>query len=217
MMMRKNLVGVVFAGVFALALVGCESKEPARPASAAAGAAPSSAGPDPSGRSAGDAGASGSKSIHAFTMKLLDGTPVSLSKWSGKVLLVVNTASECGYTPQYEGLEALHERYESKGFAVLGFPSNDFGGQEPGSSEEIATFCKSKYGVTFPMFEKVSTTGPDRSELYATLAKDLGEPKWNFHKYLVDKHGTPVDAYPSSVRPDSAELAKAIEAQLAAP
>jgi glutathione peroxidase len=156
-------------------------------------------------------------SIHSLTMKQLDGTPVSLSKWSGKVLLVVNTASECGYTPQYEGLEALEERYAAKGFEVLGFPSNDFGGQEPGSSEQIATFCRTQYGVSFPMFEKVSTKGPNRSELYAILGKDLGEPKWNFHKYLIDKHGMPVRAFPSAVEPRSEELTKAIEQLLAAP
>jgi glutathione peroxidase len=141
---------------------------------------------------------------------------VSLGTWSGKVLLVVNTASECGYTPQYEGLEKLHEAYEKKGFAVLGFPSNDFGGQEPGSSQEIATFCKSKYGVTFPMFEKVATKGAGRADLYARLG-ELGEPKWNFHKYLVDKHGVPLKAFPSSVKPDAAELTRAIDELLAAP
>ena len=192
--------------VIAAVLAACEAKEPARVLPVAATA------------SAGEAPVMTDKrSIHELTVKRLDGTPVSLSAWSGKVLLVVNTASECGYTPQYEGLEALHEKYESRGFAVLGFPSNDFGGQEPGSSQEIATFCKSKYGVKFPMFEKVVTSGEHPSSLYTTLAAGLGAPKWNFHKYLVDKHGTPVRAYPSAVKPDAAELTKAIEEQLAAP
>jgi glutathione peroxidase len=148
-------------------------------------------------------------------MKRLDGTTVALASWAGRVVLVVNTASQCGYTPQYEGLQELHAKYEARGFAVLGFPSNDFGGQEPGSSQEIATFCKTRFGVTFPMFEKVSTKGAQRSELYALLGDALGEPKWNFHKYLVDKKGMPVKAWPSAVTPGSAEIAQAIEAALA--
>ncbi len=156
------------------------------------------------------------QSIHSLRMKRIDGTDELLKAYEGKVLLVVNTASECGYTPQYEGLEKLHEKYAAKGFAVLGFPANDFGGQEPGSSQEIAAFCTSKFGVRFPMFEKVTTVGAQRSELYAMLASKLGEPKWNFHKYLVDKHGVPVRAWPSATKPDSAELATAIEEQLAA-
>lgn len=154
-------------------------------------------------------------SVHSLTLKQLDGSPVSLGTWSGKVVLIVNTASECGYTPQYDGLEKLHAKYAARGFAVLGFPSNDFGGQEPGSSSEIATFCKTKYGVTFPMFEKVATKGPNRSELYALLSNDLGEPKWNFHKYLVDAEGKPVKAFPSAVKPDAPELVEAIEELLA--
>lgn len=157
------------------------------------------------------------RSIHTLTMKRLDGKEESLGSYAGKVLLVVNTASQCGYTPQYEGLEKLHEKYAPKGFAVLGFPANDFGAQEPGSSQEIATFCSSKFGVTFPMFEKVVTVGAGRSELYGILASGLGEPKWNFHKYLVDKKGMPVRAWPSATKPDSAELAAAIEEALARP
>ena len=155
--------------------------------------------------------------IHSLTVHRLDGTPVSLSAWAGKVVLIVNTASECGYTPQYEGLEALHAKYEARGFAVLGFPSNDFGGQEPGTAEQIATFCKTKYGVTFPMFEKVPVKGNGRAPLYAVLAEAKGEPKWNFHKYLVDKPGRPVEAWPSSVMPSSEEIAQAIERELARP
>ncbi len=155
-------------------------------------------------------------SIHGLSMKRLDGTTTTLGDWAGKVVLVVNTASECGYTPQYDGLEKLHAQYEARGFAVLGFPSNDFGDQEPGSASEIATFCKTKYGVRFPMFDKVKTVGGGRSELYAILGAAKGEPKWNFHKYLVGKDGIPVQAWPSSVKPESDEIAKAIEAELAA-
>lgn len=156
-------------------------------------------------------------SIHPLTVKRLDGSDVALATFAGKVLLVVNTASECGYTPQYEGLQALQGKYGGRGFAVLGFPSNDFGGQEPGSSAEIATFCKTRFGVTFPMFDKVKTTGAGRSELYTILANAKGEPKWNFHKYLVDKRGVPVKAWPSATKPESTEIAEAIELALAAP
>lgn len=155
-------------------------------------------------------------SIHGLTLKRLDGTEASLSKWAGQVLLVVNTASKCGYTPQYEGLQQLHTKYSAKGFEVLGFPSNDFGGQEPGTAEEISNFCISMYDVNFPMFEKTKTIGADKSPLYALLSEARGEPKWNFHKYLVDKRGRPVQAWPSKVEPGSPEIAAAIEAQLAA-
>lgn len=148
-------------------------------------------------------------------MKKLDGTDTSLSVYSGKVLLIVNVASECGYTPQYEGLQALHTKNEAKGFSVLGFPSNDFGAQEPGTSQEIATFCKSKYGVTFPMFEKVKTTGDGRAQLYTILTDAKGPPKWNFTKYLIDKKGKPVAMWPSKVTPESPEIQKAIDEQLA--
>ncbi len=155
--------------------------------------------------------------IHTLTAKSLDGTEVAFSAFAGKVLLIVNTASECGFTPQFEGLQALHAKYEARGLLVLGFPSNDFGGQEPGSSPEIATFCSSKYGVTFPMFEKVEVKGSQRHPLYTVLAEAQGEPKWNFHKYLVDKRGRAVAAWPSSVKPSSSAIASAIERELALP
>ncbi|MBL9028784.1 MAG: glutathione peroxidase [Myxococcales bacterium] len=154
------------------------------------------------------------ESIHELTMNRLDGKPEPLRTYEGKVLLVVNTASECGYTPQYEGLQKLHEELSPKGLVVLGFPSNDFGAQEPGSSEQIATFCRKNYGVTFPMFEKIVTKGAGASPLFALLGAKAGEPKWNFHKYLVDKKGHVVRAFPSSVAPESAELRAAIEEQL---
>ncbi|MBS2016244.1 MAG: glutathione peroxidase [Deltaproteobacteria bacterium] len=154
-------------------------------------------------------------SVYDLKVTKLDGTAASLSEYKGKVALVVNTASECGYTPQYAGLEALWKAYKDKGLVVLGFPSNDFGGQEPGSSKDIQTFCSSKYGVTFPMFEKVKTKGDGRSELYKLLTDAAGEPKWNFHKYLVDKQGKVIAGYKSSVTPESDELKKAIDAALA--
>ncbi len=155
--------------------------------------------------------------LHELTVNSIDGKPVALSTFSGKVLLVVNTASQCGYTPQYAGLQALHAKYASRGFSVLGFPSNDFGGQEPGTATEIVTFCRTKYSVDFPLFEKVKTKGGDRSPLYALLSDSKGAPKWNFHKYLVDKKGKPVAAWPSSEKPESAEITAAIEAQLTLP
>ena len=190
-----------------LALQACRSPDPAptpkEPASSASVTATTT--------TLGD-----TRTLHALTMKRLDGSEVALSTYAGKVLLVVNTASECGYTPQYEGLEALHAKYAARGFSVLGFPSNDFGGQEPGTAPEIATFCKSKYGITFPMFEKVKTIGDERSALYRMLSDAKGPPKWNFHKYLVDKKGKVVASWPSAVVPASPEIAKAIDEQLTA-
>jgi glutathione peroxidase len=205
------------------ALAACKASEaPKAPEAAAEGTAPAesaSAASAPAAAAATSAAAPAEPappSIHSFTMKRLDGTETSLSAWSGKVLLVVNTASKCGYTPQYQGLQQLHTKYSGRGFEVLGFPSNDFGGQEPGTAQEIQNFCVSMYDVNFPMFEKTKTTGQDRSPLYALLSDAHGEPKWNFHKYLIDKQGRPVQAWPSKVEPGSPEIASAIEAQLAA-
>ena len=155
-------------------------------------------------------------SFHSLHAKSLDGKDVDLSQYAGKVVLVVNTASECGYTPQYAGLEKLHEEYAAKGLAVLGFPCNDFGGQEPGSAADIATFCKKNYGVSFPMFEKVAITDASaRHPVYQFLTKDAPPPQWNFHKFLVDKKGQVVGSFPSKVAPDSATLRAAIDKALA--
>ncbi len=154
-------------------------------------------------------------SIYALTANRLDGTTEALSKYEGKVALLVNTASACGFTPQYAGLEKLYEELAPKGVVVLGFPSNDFGKQEPGSAGEIADFCQKNYGVSFPMFEKVKTTGDDASPVFKLAAAKHGAPKWNFHKYLVDRHGAVVAAFPSNVKPDAKELRAAIEAALA--
>lgn len=191
-----------------------EASAPAAPAEAAS--APASSAPPATEGAAATASEPATPSIYAFTMKRLDGTETSLSAWAGKVLLVVNTASKCGYTPQYQGLQQLHTQYSPRGFEVLGFPSNDFGGQEPGTAQEIQNFCISMYDVNFPMFEKTKTVGQDRSPLYALLSDAHGAPQWNFHKYLIDKHGRPVQAWPSKVEPGSSEIASAIEAQLAA-
>src|ERR1700716_3135415 len=137
-----------------------------------------------------------SPALLAGTMDTIHDQPQSLCEYQGKVLLVVNTASQCGYTPQYEGLEALYRKYRPRGLVVLGFPSNDFGGQEPGSNKEIAAFCVNQYAIDFPMFSKISVKGKEASPLYAELAKSTGKaPGWNFHKYLVDRSGKQVQSF----------------------
>jgi glutathione peroxidase len=145
--------------------------------------------------------------------------PVNLKeKYAGQVLLVVNTAGKCGYTPQYEGLEALHKRYAGQGFAVLGFPSNDFKGQEPGSEKEIQEFCTLTYGVKFPMFEKVAVTGDNATPLYRSLAQATGTaPGWNFHKYLIGRDGRVVANFSSKVTPEDPAVIEAIERELKKP
>jgi glutathione peroxidase len=169
----------------------------------------------------------GAVTAHASCPALLDQSfrplaqkePVRLcERFAGQVLLVVNTASKCGFTPQYEGLEALQQRYAAQGFAVAGFPSNDFGEQEPGSEEQIAEFCTLTYGVKFPMFEKTVVRGSDAHPFYRALAEaGGGEPRWNFHKYLIGRDGKVIGSYSSRVRPDAPELIEAIEAALKAP
>ncbi len=155
------------------------------------------------------------ESLHELKASALDGKELALSDYKGKVTLVVNVASECGFTPQYAGLQKLHDELSGKGFAVLGFPSNEFGGQEPGSPEQIRKFCESKYSVTFPLFAKVVTKpGKGQSPVYAFLTKGRDAPSWNFCKYLVGKDGKVVKFYASKVAPDDAELRKAIEAAL---
>jgi glutathione peroxidase len=149
--------------------------------------------------------------------RLQTGQAESLCQYRGKVVLIVNTASYCGYTHQYEGLEALYRKYKSRGLVVVGFPSNDFGGQEPGSNKEIAEFCRLTYGVEFPMFEKSSVTSIKTNPLYAELLARTGQsPKWNFHKYLVDRDGKQVTSFGTRVEPDSSDLVSAVERMLAA-
>ena len=142
-------------------------------------------------------------------MQTLDERTQSLCQYAGKVLLVVNTASQCGYTPQYDGLEALYRKYKAKGLVVLGFPSNDFGGQEPGSNKEISTFCVNQYAIDFPMFAK---TELKKNSLYTDLAKATGKaPRWNFHKYLIGRDGKDVVSFSTQVEPDDAKLVSTIE------
>jgi glutathione peroxidase len=155
-------------------------------------------------------------SFYDLKTTTLDGKPADLGQYRGKVTLVVNVASKCGYTPQYTGLEKLHRDMRDKGFAVLGFPSNDFGGQEPGTAEEIQQFCKLTYDVTFPMFSKVVTKASDgQSPIYSYLGATGNLPAWNFSKYLVGKDGKVVAFFPSKVKPDAPELMAAIEKALA--
>src|SRR5262245_38856662 len=154
-------------------------------------------------------------SLYAFKTQTLQGKPSDLAQYAGKVSLVVNVASQCGYTPQYKGLQALHQELSAKGFNVLGFPSNEFGGQEPGSPEEIQTFCQKNFGVSFPMFGKLATKpGPEQSPIYGFLTKGGQVPNWNFCKYLVGKDGKVVAFFPSKVTPESPELREAIDKAL---
>ena len=155
-------------------------------------------------------------SFYDLQVNTLAGAPQPLSLYKGKVALVVNLASKCGFTPQYKGLEALYENYKDKGVVLLGFPSNDFGGQEPGTPAEIQTFCSTKYSVTFPLFEKVVTKpGDGQSPVYTFLTTSHDAPKWNFTKYLINKQGVVVAVFPSKVTPEDPALLAAIDAELA--
>ncbi len=156
-------------------------------------------------------------SIYNIPLKSLMGEKSSLAAYEGKVLLIVNTASECGYTKQYKGLEAIYEEFKSQGLVVLGFPSNDFGGQEPGSAEEIKNFCERKFHVTFPMFEKNAVSGKDQQPLYSHLIANssIKDPvKWNFEKFLVGRDGKVISRFLSKVEPESTEMKSAITAAL---
>jgi len=160
------------------------------------------------------------KSLYEFQMNDIDGKPVKLETYQGKVLLLVNVASKCGFTPQYEGLQALYSRFKNRGFEVLGFPANNFMGQEPGTNEEIKQFCSLKYHVTFPMFEKISVKGEDQHPLYTYLTSEAtnpgfaGEISWNFNKFLADRTGKIVARFGSRTKPEDPEVIEAIEKAL---
>ena len=164
------------------------------------------------------AGAAGS--IYDIPLKDIDGKDTSLKPYQGKVMLVVNVASKCGFTPQYTALEALHQKYKDRGLVVLGFPCNQFGGQEPGTDADIKQFCSSKYAVTFPMFDKIEVNGANRHSLYVMLAGKespvAGDIGWNFTKFLIGRDGKILKRFESKVKPDSPEMIQAIEAALAA-
>jgi glutathione peroxidase len=154
-------------------------------------------------------------SVLDFSMKRLDGSTQDLADYKGKVVMVVNTASKCGFTPQYEGLETLYDTYKDRGFVVLGFPSNDFAGQEPGSDAQIAEFCRATYSIRFPMFSKISVKGDDQHPLYqriTALPKPIGgDVKWNFQKYLLDRNGQVVAKFPPKTKPEDPEIVAKIE------
>ncbi len=160
------------------------------------------------------------KSIYDVSLKTIDGKPTTLGEYKGKVLLIVNVASQCGYTPQYEGLQKIHQQYQSQGLVVLGFPANNFGGQEPGTEAEIKEFCSMKYNVTFPMFAKLSAKGADIHPLYKFLTDKetnpnfAGDIKWNFNKFLIDKNGNPIARFDSGDKPESPKVTQAIEQAL---
>ena len=158
-------------------------------------------------------------SVHDFTKKDIDGKPIKLEKYKGQVLLIVNVASKCGLTPQYDGLQKLYSNYKPKGFAVLGFPANEFGNQEPGTNVEIKEFCTTKHNVTFPMFEKIVVKGEQTDPLYKFLVSHSDRPKdeieWNFAKFLVGKDGQVIKRFGPKIKPEDPEIAKAIEEALA--
>jgi glutathione peroxidase len=162
----------------------------------------------------------GASSALDFTMKTIDGKSMPLSNYKGKVVLVVNVASRCGFTPQYTALEAVYEKYKNKGFVIIGFPANNFGFQEPGTDEEIQTFCRSKYMVTFSMFSKISVKGDDQATLYKFLTDKSanpatgGEIQWNFTKFLLDRGGKVVSRFEPAITPDSQQVISAIESAL---
>src|SRR5215475_7306119 len=148
--------------------------------------------------------------LYSFTLNSIDGKPSPLAEYKGKVVMIVNVASQCGYTPQYSALESIYEKYKGQGFVILGFPANNFGQQEPGTNEEIKTFCSRKYSVTFPLYAKISVKGEDQAPLYQYLTKDAdpshtGDIKWNFTKFLVDRNGNVVQRFEPAVTPNSAE------------
>jgi glutathione peroxidase len=156
----------------------------------------------------------GASSVYDFTLNSIDGQPMPLQKFEGKVMLVVNVASNCGFTPQYEALEAAYEKYKDRGFVVVGFPANNFLGQEPGTNEEIKTFCTRKYNVKFPLYSKISVKGDDKAPLYQYLTQTGGDIKWNFTKFLVDRNGKVIARFEPAVKPDSPEVTAAIEKAL---
>jgi glutathione peroxidase len=160
------------------------------------------------------------ESIYDIKLKDIDGKDTTLAAYKGKALLIVNVASKCGYTPQYKSLEATYQKYKDKGLVVLGFPCNQFGGQEPGTNEEIKQFCSSNYNVTFPLFDKLEVNGANRHPLYVALAGEKspfpGNIKWNFNKFVIGKDGKILKRFDSKATPDSAEVTQAIEGALAA-
>jgi len=218
-MSRRAAVVVVVVGLFVLVGCGGES-EPSEPQAARdtsvhaaqqqpAGAAPS---PDHADRhAAAERARSRGGGVLRGTFARLNGKRENLARYRGDVVLVVNTATQCGYTPQFEGLEALYKARKADGLIVLGFPANDFGGQEPRSNDEIAEFCKDNYGVSFPMFVKSKVTGEGANALFRRLSSAAGEPEWNFNKYLIDRRGKVVARFGAGTEPDAAALTRRLD------
>ncbi len=154
------------------------------------------------------------ESVYDFSLKTIDGQPMPLADYAGKVLLLVNVASECGFTPQYTSLQELYETYADKGLVLVGLPANEFGGQEPGSNQQIKEFCTARFGVTFPLTEKIVVKGEEQHPLYAYLTAQAGDVSWNFNKFLINRQGQVVKRFESKVEPLNLELTSAIEAEL---
>lgn len=210
--MTKRFFAFACAGLALAAFA--QDKQPAKPAEK-----PAQAKPDD--KKGGDVTATTAKGPLEFKVKNIDGADVDLAKYKGKVIMIVNVASKCGLTPQYEQLEALQKKYGEKGFVILGFPANNFGSQEPGTNSEIKEFCKSKYSVSFDMFAKVSVKGDDTCDLYKFLTSNDankgfgGEIKWNFTKFLIGKDGKVAQRFEPKTTPDAPEVTKAIEEAIA--
>lgn len=226
--MRPTLLRVVLGLSLPASAVWAQPAPETPPAIPAPAPAPAAATPQPDASPAAQptpapspapAPKPASPMILSHTMTLLDGTTQDLAAFKGKVVLIVNTASRCGYTPQYAGLEALYKAKKEQGLVVLGFPSNDFGKQEPGDAAQIRAFCDENYGVTFPLFAKVKVTGPEACPLYQQLAAQAapigGEPKWNFTKFLVNREGNVVARFDTRTRPDDPALVRAVDDLLA--
>jgi glutathione peroxidase len=212
------LVAVLAVGA-AIALSACGNDDPpigqTTTPSTMMGSAPSSAAENSMGASSSDiAEAKSDEDVLTGTLPLLNGEPQDLSKFRGDVVLVVNTASECGFTPQFDGLEKLYEHRKDDGFVILGFPADDVAGQEPRDDKQIAKFCKANFGVSFPMFAKSNVIGDEANPLFQKLNSIAGEPGWNFNKYLVDRKGRVVEHFDVGVDPSDVDFNKAIEAQL---
>jgi glutathione peroxidase len=207
-----SVLGALLLGGGMLAGCGSGGDEEGGGAPAAA----SDAGVQRAAASDADAGSDAARGggVLRGTFTRLDGERDDLARYRGDVVLVVNTATECGYTPQLKGLEALYRRHRSDGLVVLGFPANDFAGQEPRSDDEIAEFCEANYGVTFPMFAKTAVTGKRANALFRRLGAAAGAPEWNFNKYLVDRGGEVVARFGAGTEPDAAELVKRLDALL---
>ncbi len=164
-----------------------------------------------------ESGMAGEKSYRDFPLQTINGDTTSLKQYEGKVVLIVNTASKCGFTPQYEGLESLYEKYKDRGFTIIGFPCNDFHGQEPGDNAEIAKFCKAQYGVTFPMMSKIHVKGDEQAPLYKYLTEDSpfpGKITWNFNKFLLDRSGNVIARFGTRTKPEDPKVISALETAL---